>query len=325
MALTVCVCVSEADGFLSHMFYFIGTIFHSLLPQKYKVDLLFTGSADLKEFRLILVGKTGSGKSASGNTILDRPNAFEAGTSPESVTDGCQKQEAHIGDRKIVVIDSPGLFDTKKTEKQAKENIEQCVNQSVPGPHAFLLVISLKSRFLQEERSTVKWIQDNFGEDASLYTIVLFTHADLLEGKSVEKYLSESKHLRRVINQCGGRYHSLINKPRANRIQVIELLDKIEQMVKDNGGSHYTNKMYQEAQRKLEEERERQRREEEWKRKEEEERIREEERKINWCKMMALASAGAVGAGVFLSSSPLIIAGAAIGVTQGYDCANMFF
>ncbi|XP_028269693.1 GTPase IMAP family member 7-like [Parambassis ranga] len=283
------------------------------------------GSADMKEFRLILVGKTGSGKSASGNTILDRPTAFEAGTSPESVTEDCQKQEAHIGDRKIVVIDTPGLFDTKKTEKHVKVNIEQCVNESVPGPHAFLLVISLKSRFTQEERNTVKWIQDNFGEDASLYTIVLFTHADLLEGKSVKEYLSESEHLRRLINQCGGRYHSLINKPRSKRFQVRELLDKIEQMVEENGGGHYTNEMYQEAQRKLEEERERQRKEEELKRKEEEERIREEERKLNWCKMMALASAGVVGAGMFFASHPLMALGAAIGVTQGYNCTDMFF
>lgn len=168
---------------------------------------------------------------------------------------GLSQRRGNDGGRNVVIIDSPGLFDTQKTQAEVKAKMKDCVYLSVPGPHAFLLVISLKSRFTEEEKAAVKWIQDNFGSDSSMYTIVLFTHADLLEGKSVEEYVRESKDLQRLINECGGRHHLLISDTGRSRTQVRELLEKIDNIVKSSGGKHYINEMYQEAQRELEEER----------------------------------------------------------------------
>ncbi|XP_049325693.1 uncharacterized protein LOC111197063 [Astyanax mexicanus] len=192
---------------------------------------LHTGSDDL---RMVLLGNAGVGKTAMGNAILGND------TFKETETTECELQRGRVDDRNVSIIDTPGIDSTTLSSEQLKTVIKRCLSLSSPGPHVFLLVIRV-GKFTQDVRKTVKWIQENFGEEALKFTMLLFTEREKMTNSQWKKFSEETAvHFKK---QFGDRYAVINSKREVNPSQISKLLEKIEKMVKQNSGHYYTDKV----------------------------------------------------------------------------------
>ena len=156
-----------------------------------------------RELSLVLLGKTGNGKSKTGNSILGRLH-FKASSVAESVTKSCSLGQRE-DERTIDVIDTPGVLDTSavslmdkaknvyayltknnEVQNEILQEVARIFAMAPDGFDCFIVVAKYGCRFTAEDAQALKMLQQLLGKEACDNMILVLTHGDQAEREAEE-------------------------------------------------------------------------------------------------------------------------------------------
>lgn len=189
-----------------------------------------------QECRIILLGKSGAGKSKSANSILST-DLFDVSSEHDSRPRiKCARSSLSVYEKSLLVVDTPGFAESQDGRQSVVQVIKDAIVATCPGPHAVVLVTRCDVTITSAETDIVAQLRSVLGEELRRHLVLLLTHGDM-EQRDVRQLLDASPaHVKELLKDINERYVVFNNEGsrEEQERQVQQLLRLVHQIALDS-------------------------------------------------------------------------------------------